>query len=227
MAAGTWELGRPHAFRRLLVALVANHLVYAVSAFCGRQIGRPALNHPRMIARGPSSLQRFRLRRILSVPPDSTLRMSSMTSDEGGCDDTFSSAVEYVGPLGQADAMEAGCVVGNLGLEILIGPSRVAPGRGLFIRVAAEEGVDRVVLKQGTLISGYSKIGTWAQDWQGDKAVAFAFDSPDTAVVYDKVGARWTPCAHPHSQMRWLVCMYRGGCTDAARPFPPGAHARD
>jgi len=98
----------------------------------------------------------------------------------------FTVPTEYVGPVGERAQMEAGCVVDNLGLQILIGPSRVSTGRGLFVSVAQEEGVDKVVLHEGTLISGYSKTGSWVNSWQGDKSVAFAFDSPDTAVVYDK-----------------------------------------
>jgi hypothetical protein len=55
-----------------------------------------------------------------------------------------------------------------------------------LLAVAADEDVERVELKEGTLISGYSKAGTWATQWQGDKTVAYAFDSVDTAVVYDR-----------------------------------------
>ena len=64
--------------------------------------------------------------------------------------------------------------------------SQVAPGRGLFVAVNAGDAVHRVEVPEGTLISGYSKAGVWASKWQGDKSVAFAFDSPDTAVVFDK-----------------------------------------
>lgn len=62
----------------------------------------------------------------------------------------------------------------------------MAPGRGLFVAVDTDEDIDTVQIPEGTLISGYSKAGTWAPQWEGDKTVAFAFDSPDTAVVYDK-----------------------------------------
>ena len=55
-----------------------------------------------------------------------------------------------------------------------------------LLAVAADEDVERVELKEGTLISGYSKAGTWATQWQGDKTVAYAFDEVDTAVVYDR-----------------------------------------
>ena len=105
--------------------------------------------------------------------------------------------------------------LGNLGLEIMIGPSQVCAGRGMYIAVAADDGVGRVEgglarqcfaalpclrdredycadcsprlpVDAGTLISGYSKAGKWRDNWQGDKTVAFAFDSPDTPVVFEK-----------------------------------------
>ena len=115
--------------------------------------------------------------------------------------------LEYVGPVASRAAMEFGCKVANLGLEISIGPrflsaamaqhsalfacvsqtsyltnalicanrSQVAPGRGLFVAVDSDEDVDRVEIPEGTLISGYSKVGAWASRWEGDKAVSCTF----------------------------------------------------
>jgi hypothetical protein len=61
--------------------------------------------------------------------------------------------------------------------------SCVAPGRGLFVRVAAEEGVDQVTLDAGTLISGYSKTGSWATNWAGDKGLAMSFSELYTPLL--------------------------------------------
>ena len=177
---------------RLLAGLVAAHLMGTAFAFSlqlpsvslrktGNTATRTPSRHP-ALSRGTAVV--FPKASYICVPQ---LDVARMMSCSGNVDDhSIPNANAYVGPVGEVEAMEAGCFVTNLGLELLIGPSKVAPGRGLFLRVASEEGVDRVVLGEGTLISGYSKTGDWAKGWQGDKAVAFAFDSPDTGVVYDK-----------------------------------------
>ena len=51
----------------------------------------------------------------------------------------------------------------------------MAPGRGLFVAVDSDADVDRVEIPEGTLISGYSKVGSWAPRWEGDKAVSCSF----------------------------------------------------
>lgn len=39
----------------------------------------------------------------------------------------------YVGPIGSMSDMEGGVVVGELALQVLVAPSLVAPGKGLFL----------------------------------------------------------------------------------------------
>lgn len=92
----------------------------------------------------------------------------------------------YIGPSQSQDKMKYGCLVQDLGIEIFVGESKVCSGMGLYVAVAASEHVAEVTLPAGTLISGYSKEGAWSSSSQGDKAVAFAFDKPDTLVVYDR-----------------------------------------
>ena len=92
--------------------------------------------------------------------------------------------LDYDGPVSDFLQMEAGCVIEDLGLEVLVGPSTVPnAGRGLFI--ALQEGVEEVTLPRGTPICGYSK-GTFTSEGEGDKAVAYAFQSIYTGVIYNK-----------------------------------------
>lgn len=92
--------------------------------------------------------------------------------------------LDYQGPYSDFSLMEAGCVIEDLGLEILVGEStQPNGGRGLFI--ALQEGCSEVTLPRGTPICGYSR-GTFTDQGQGDKTVAFAFYSTKTGVIYDK-----------------------------------------
>ena len=104
------------------------------------------------------------------------------------CDETEEAPepLLYRGPVGDRNDMETGFVLEELGVTVMVGPSTVAPGRGLFVALADEAGVDSVELPEGTLFAGYSKEGTWAVSAQGDKAVAYAFGDSDTAVVCEK-----------------------------------------
>jgi hypothetical protein len=62
----------------------------------------------------------------------------------------------YEGPVGKRQEMETGFVVEELGLTVMVGPSRAAPGRGLFVCLADGEGIERVELPAGSLFSGYT-----------------------------------------------------------------------
>lgn len=92
--------------------------------------------------------------------------------------------VEYSGPRSDLALMEAGCVVEDLGIEVLVGEStQPNAGRGLFLSLA--EHVAEVCLPRGTPICGYSR-GDFAVEGRGDKTVAFAFFSTDVGVIYEK-----------------------------------------
>lgn len=114
----------------------------------------------------------------------SALRLADCDEPEGG--EEAPEPFLYQGPLGNRDEMETGFEIQELGLTLMVGKSTVAPGRGLFVALADEAGVDRVELPEGTLFAGYSKVGAWAVSAQGDKAVAYAFEDPDTACVCEK-----------------------------------------
>ena len=45
----------------------------------------------------------------------------------------------------------------------------------MAVAVDSDADVDRVEIPEGTLISGYSKVGAWAPQWEGDKAVSCTF----------------------------------------------------
>lgn len=100
----------------------------------------------------------------------------------------------YEGPIGSYDEMEAGLTIEELGLQLLVGPSVVAPGRGLFVCLADsdESGVESVTLPRGTPIVGYSKEGIFQEEPEGDKTVGFNFVDVDTGVIFDKKLRRLT-----------------------------------
>jgi len=108
----------------------------------------------------------------------------------------------YVGPVGSMGDMEGGIVVGELALQVLVAPSLVAPGKGLFLCIYddidddggdAEEigAVEEIIIPQGTPICGYAR-GYFADEAEedGDKSVGFLFAGENvadvTAVFYNK-----------------------------------------
>ena len=89
----------------------------------------------------------------------------------------------YVGPIGSLDDMVAGCDVESLGLQILLGPSKVCDGLGVYIKLNDE--TESSLQPRGTLICGYSR-GTMVQEAAGPFTVAFCFGSPFNGVVFEK-----------------------------------------
>lgn len=89
----------------------------------------------------------------------------------------------YEGPLGTLDSMETGFSLEELGLELMVGKSKVGEGRGLFISVA--EDVEEAILPQGTVLCGYSK-GTFAKEAADDKTVGFLLGDLNTVVIFNK-----------------------------------------
>jgi len=129
-----------------MAARLALVLLLALAASCVRlseQYAPHSAAHP--CSRVPAALGLRRARSSPGVAPRRAISSSPVplrcgaAGEDGGVGYT-----EYIGPLGKRDAMEAGCTVGNLGLEITIGPSQVCAGRGLYVAVAADDGVGRV-----------------------------------------------------------------------------------
>jgi len=101
----------------------------------------------------------------------------------------------YVGPVSSIVDMEGGIAVGDLSLNVLAGPSLVAPGRGLFLCIhddvdedLNEEGaIEEIIIPQGTPLCGYAR-GYFTDEQKGDKSVGFLFNenSVTTSVFYQQ-----------------------------------------
>eukprot|EP01041_Mallomonas_annulata_P009675 gene9675-20118_t len=89
----------------------------------------------------------------------------------------------YSGPILDYEYMDAGCSINELGLEIMVGPSLVASGQGLYIRLNPD--VDSVTLPAGTPLCGYSK-GTLQLSETGDKTVGYKFTDTSYGVFFRK-----------------------------------------
>eukprot|EP00960_Hanusia_phi_P037782 753111-Hanusia_phi.AAC.3 len=177
---------------RLLMAAVA--MVMAVGAdrtplsFSHHALRMPTLNLVSSSCRS-APIPTLQLRRVHVARPCPRVGGCKlmMNMEVGEEEEEEEEEIEpYVGPSEVQDKMKFGCFVQDLGIEIFVGPSKVCHGMGLYVAVAASEHVAQVTLPAGTLISGYSKEGSWSVASQGDKAVAYAFDRPDTLVVYER-----------------------------------------
>ncbi|GFH59244.1 hypothetical protein CTEN210_15720 [Chaetoceros tenuissimus] len=99
----------------------------------------------------------------------------------------------YVGPISSLGDMEGGIAVGELSLSVLVGPSQVASGRGLYLSIYEdiddedeESVVEEIIIPQGTPLCGYAR-GFFSDDQDGDKSVGFLFGentSADTVAVF-------------------------------------------
>ncbi len=81
------------------------------------------------------------------------------------------------------DDMDAGCGIDDIGIQVMVGQSLIGAGRGLFLSILDE--VEKVTLPAGTPICGYSK-GEFTDEADGDKAVAYAFNTPIIGVLFEK-----------------------------------------
>lgn len=89
----------------------------------------------------------------------------------------------YVGPTRHMHEMIAGCDIEELGLEILLGESKVCSGLGLFVRLNDE--TNSSLQPRGTPICGYSK-GSFTEEADGTFTVAYCFTSPYQGVMFEK-----------------------------------------
>ena len=89
----------------------------------------------------------------------------------------------YHGPSSDFSDMLSGCEIQELGLTMMVGPSKAARGMGLY--VAINENVESVAVPYGTVLCGYSK-GIFTAEADGDKTVAYLLDSPFSGVFYNK-----------------------------------------
>jgi hypothetical protein len=99
----------------------------------------------------------------------------------------------YNGPLFDASEddstparkMVAILELGELGIDIAVGPSMIAPGQfGLYARCSYTN--DSVALPECTLLCGYSKSGVFLDADVGDRTVGFSLTSGTTAVFFER-----------------------------------------
>ena len=84
-----------------------------------------------------------------------------------------------------APVMEGIVELTELGIDIAVGPSIIAPGQlGLYCRCI--DSVDDVTLPECTLLCGYAKPGTFLDTDVGDKTVGFALQSGTTAIFFER-----------------------------------------
>jgi len=96
--------------------------------------------------------------------------------------------VTYEGPLSCLDDMTAGCAIENLGIRVLVGPSKVMENAGIVgmgVYIALNDDVTETKLPSGAVVCGYSR-GTFSNSSIGDKTVAFAFCSTDVLIFLNK-----------------------------------------
>lgn len=92
----------------------------------------------------------------------------------------------YTGPiLTDTSEISTGASLGELGIDIFVAPSTVAPGSLGLYAILSEEDTERATIPAMSLLCGYSREGSFAVKDEGDKTVGFALTA-STAVFYDK-----------------------------------------
>jgi len=116
----------------------------------------------------------FTVTTVSSLLPSSSLRLRLQSKFSLLSSSAKDNAIPvYSGPINIWENMEAGIDISDLNLQVLVGPSAVCDGRGLYI--ALGDDVEEVTIPRGTPICGYSK-GTFTNSANGDKTVAYAFE---------------------------------------------------
>jgi hypothetical protein len=93
------------------------------------------------------------------------------------------SVLAYRGPLSTIDEIEFGFEIEELGLNLMMGKSRVGEGRGLFLGLGND--VENSFIEKGTVLCGYSK-GTFETAAASDKTVGCYFSDISTNVIFEK-----------------------------------------
>lgn len=92
----------------------------------------------------------------------------------------------YDGPiLADPNEIVAGVSLAQLGLDLAVAPSTIAPG-SLGLYVALSEGVEESTTPAMELLCGYSREGCFQTKDEGDKTVGFSLAGPETAVFYEQ-----------------------------------------
>ena len=83
----------------------------------------------------------------------------------------------------ELEAMVAGCDISNLGLQILVGPSKVCDGLGLFVKLNDE--TESSLQPRGTPLCGYSR-GKLVDEAEGTFTVAYLFTDTKNGVIFQQ-----------------------------------------
>ena len=126
----------------------------------------------RLLAFAFMTVMQFTCNALLPPPPRRTsLRLSYCPSDS-----------TYEGPRSAVEEMVVCEEVPGLGVRVMVGPSKTAPGLGLFLSLADDQ-EHPVKVARGTQICAYHP-GTFTDDPSGDKTVAFSLRSPAAGVIF-------------------------------------------
>ena len=88
----------------------------------------------------------------------------------------------YVGPVASLSSMIADCNIHG-GLQLLLGPSKICDGLGLFVRV--NDGTETSTQPRGTLVCGYSR-GEMVEEASGTFTVSLEFTSEHNGVFFEE-----------------------------------------
>lgn len=83
------------------------------------------------------------------------------------------------------DKIYSGCILHELGLELTVRDSVLGVGKGLFLALDSNEGVEEVEVSPGQILCGYSK-GVFEDQARGDKTVGFSFNDLNNGVIFNK-----------------------------------------
>jgi hypothetical protein len=165
------------------LAIVINLLYWPrCSGFLDKWISAAAF-----IPARPGSLSVFRHSSLPEILSSFSLSSSHHALNE---EDDFIDV--YKGPIfcpsydfGLPHEMSAVLELAELGIDIAVGPSMIAPGQmGLYGRCS--DGIDSVTLPECTLLCGYSTSGLFRSSDVGDKTVGFSLTTGTTAVFFNR-----------------------------------------
>lgn len=89
----------------------------------------------------------------------------------------------YNGPIGSFEQVTQGFELDQLGLNLMLGKSVVADGKGLFVSVVDD--AEETFIPMGTVLCGYSK-GSFAVEASSDKTVGYLFNDVNNLVIFNK-----------------------------------------
>ena len=132
-------------------------------------------NHPKVLAR---------MEKLDELIKDLVSSNEVMSGDSDKNDQQQLEA--YTGPISSFEEVVGGFHASELGLKIMVAPSKICSGLGMYI--VLDEDTFEVEVPAKTIISGYSQRGSLKKGAvEGkDTAVAFLFDTIKRGVIFEK-----------------------------------------